>query len=213
MPFSGFQDLDPRFAGSLEQMIAAQPGISVGSGYRTPQRQAELFRNAVAKYGSEAAARHWVAPPGRSRHNMHLAADLQFASPAARQWAHDNAAKYGLTFPMGHEAWHIEPIGARGGGAMPPQIPTSAAGAMMAANPTGTPQPFAPMFGDAVAPQGVQTSLVPPTDMGSLAYNFIQQAEDRRSREQAERDAEEQRRIAMFTPPDPTPPGIAGLYA
>jgi LAS superfamily LD-carboxypeptidase LdcB len=84
MPFSGFTDLDPRFAGPLQQMLAAQPGISVGSGYRTPERQAMLFRNAVAKYGSEAAARHWVAPPGHSRHNMRLAADLQFANDAAR---------------------------------------------------------------------------------------------------------------------------------
>jgi hypothetical protein len=114
---------------------------------------------------------------------------------------------------MSHEAWHIEPIGARGmrGGAG--AMPTSAAGAMMASNPTGAPQPFAPVFGDMVAPTGVQTTMVPPVDMGSLAFNFLQQAEDRRSREQAEREAEEQRRIALFSPPQPTPAGIAGLYA
>src|SRR4029077_20494775 len=106
MAFSGFQDLGPEFGGSLQRLMAANPGISVTSGYRSPERQAGLFRNAVAKYGSEQGARHWVPPPGHSQHNMRLAADLHFANPAVRQWAHDNAAKYGLTFPMGHEPWH-----------------------------------------------------------------------------------------------------------
>jgi hypothetical protein len=119
VPFSGFQDLDPAFAASLQRMIAAQPGISVNSGYRTPERQAELYAAAVKKYGSEDAARHWVAPPGHSMHNQRGAADLAFADDAAKDWAHKNAAEYGLNFRMGHEPWHIEMLkGGGGGGAL-----------------------------------------------------------------------------------------------
>lgn len=115
MPFSGFQDLDPRFAAALQQMIAANRSISPFSGYRSPERQAELFQAAVQKYGSEEAARAHVAPPGHSFHNKRLAADLAYADEAARQWAHANAGKYNLLFPLTHEPWHIELAGARSG--------------------------------------------------------------------------------------------------
>jgi len=117
MAFSGFQDFVPNFGSALQRFIAASPGISVGSGYRDVARQQQLWNRALQKYGSPQAARKWVAPPGHSYHNKGLAADLQFASPAARQWAHDNAARYGLGFPLGNENWHIELAGARGGGA------------------------------------------------------------------------------------------------
>jgi hypothetical protein len=110
MAFSGFQDFNPDFSDALQRMIAARPGISIYSGYRSPERQAELFQNAIAKYGSAEKARHWVAPPGHSRHNMGIAADLAFASPEDKAWAHANAANFGLNFRMGHEPWHIELI-------------------------------------------------------------------------------------------------------
>jgi hypothetical protein len=32
-----------------------------------------------------------------------------------RRWVHDNAHKYGLSFPLGNEPWHIELVEARGG--------------------------------------------------------------------------------------------------
>jgi D-alanyl-D-alanine carboxypeptidase len=117
MAFSGFQDFNPYFANALQQMIAARPGISIFSGYRSPEHQAELFQNAVAKYGSVDAARHWVAPPPGmygsqgSQHNFGLAADLHFATDEDRQWAHDHAADFGMNFRMGHEPWHIELAG------------------------------------------------------------------------------------------------------
>ena len=89
--------LDGGFRSALEAMIAGPPPeiapeFGIQSGYRSPERQATLFDQAVKKYGSEQAARKWVAPPGRSRHNGGVAVDLSFASPNARQWAHDNAA-------------------------------------------------------------------------------------------------------------------------
>lgn len=106
---------NPVFAGRLDQFLADAPGggISIYSGYRSPERQAALWSAALAKYGSPEAARKWVAPPGRSMHNFGEAADLRYASPEARSWAHDNAGSYGLRFPMGNEPWHVEPIGGR----------------------------------------------------------------------------------------------------
>ena len=64
----------------------------------------------MKKYGSAAKARKWVAPPGKSQHNHGNAADLRYANDAARKWAHENAARFGLHFRMGNEPWHIEPI-------------------------------------------------------------------------------------------------------
>jgi hypothetical protein len=109
--------LKPQFREALEQLISAAPGpISVSSGYRSPELQRQLFANAIRKYGSEQAARKWVAPPGKSRHNHGTGADLRFGSPEARQWAHANAARFGLNFRMGHEPWHIEYAGDLSGG-------------------------------------------------------------------------------------------------
>lgn len=121
-PLAGSDGLNPQFVSSLQAMIAGAPpeirdAISISSGYRSPERQAQLYDQAVAKYGSPQAARKWVAPPGRSRHNYGQAADLKYGSDAARQWAHENAARYGLSFPMSWEDWHIEPAGARSGNA------------------------------------------------------------------------------------------------
>jgi D-alanyl-D-alanine dipeptidase len=108
--------LQTDFASRLGQFLSAaeQAGtpIKIMSGYRSPERQAQLYQAAIAKYGSEAAARKWVAPPGRSNHNKGSAVDLSFTSDAARAWAHQNAAKFGLNFRMSHEPWHIEPQGA-----------------------------------------------------------------------------------------------------
>ena len=124
-------NLDSGFTSALEQMIAAMPEelrgqVTIYSGWRPATRaeapagyvgetQDEIFAKAVAKYGSEAAARKHAAPPGKSNHNRGQAADLRYGSDAARDWIHANAAQFGLSFPMGHEPWHIEPVSARGG--------------------------------------------------------------------------------------------------
>lgn len=172
--------LNPSFAESLANLIEAAPPeirttMGVISAFRSPERQAQLFSQAVAKYGSEAAARKWVAPPGRSRHNHGDAVDLTFGSKgtpaydAARAWAHENAAKYGLAFPMGHEPWHIEPVGARaktlpaaaGGPAQGPAAPGGAAAPSLAT--PGVPAPTIPTETPAEQPAG--------PDLGSILAN------------------------------------------
>lgn len=94
---------------------SAGHNIRITSGYRSPAYQKGLFDRAVRKYGSVAAARKWVAPPGRSNHGRGIAADLnpfsKGCSSAACKWGHANAAAFGLRFRMSWEPWHIEPSG------------------------------------------------------------------------------------------------------
>jgi hypothetical protein len=76
----------------------------LNSGYRPDWYQARLFKAAVKKYGSEAAARKWVAPPGRSRHRFK---DWRGAADATEGAALDSAAP-GILRPMSWEPWHVE---------------------------------------------------------------------------------------------------------
>ena len=110
---SHVKGFNPDFASKLGPFLVAaeQAGvpIRITSGFRSIARQKELFAQAVKEYGSEKAARKWVAPPGKSNHNYGAAADLDIAKPGpAQTWAHANAARFGLTFPMSWEPWHIE---------------------------------------------------------------------------------------------------------
>lgn len=102
--------LNKQFESALNRLIKDSGGrIKVTSGYRSVERQTQLWNAALKKYGSPEAARKWVAPPGKSNHNHGLAADIA----GDKKWAHANAAKYGLVFPLANEDWHIEPINAR----------------------------------------------------------------------------------------------------
>ena len=117
-------DFQASLAGFITAAREAGHDIKLQSGVRTTERQAELFAAAVRKYGSEAEARKWVAPPGRSYHEKGTAADLNYAgagmrgdttaAQSAREWAHANASRFGLSFPLGNEAWHVEPADQRG---------------------------------------------------------------------------------------------------
>lgn len=121
---TGLQD---SFAVKLSRMFQDAPanirdGLSVYSGARSNERQAELWQEALKKYGSIDEARRWVAPPGHSEHNKGNAADLGFNGQSLKDapadvvaWLHDNAGKYGLKFPLGNENWHIEDDSTRGG--------------------------------------------------------------------------------------------------
>ena len=105
-------DFNQGFGTSLAPFLSAADeagyNIQIYSGFRSPEHQGRLYDAALEKYGSEAAARKWVAPPGKSQHNHGGAADLRFGSDEARTWAHDNAVDFGLNFRMDYEPWHIE---------------------------------------------------------------------------------------------------------
>lgn len=94
-------------------------GLRAVSGYRSSARQAELFADAVARYGSPEAARKWVAPPGSSAHQSGRAVDLDMGTPngssqvaaqrltARWRWLDANAARFGF-YPYSQEPWHWE---------------------------------------------------------------------------------------------------------
>lgn len=182
-----FDGMRPEFADALRQFLAAAPGagISITSGFRTPERQAQLWQAALAKHGSEAAARRWVAPPGRSKHNHGTAADLRYASPDTLKWAHENAGRFGLHFPLSNENWHVEPVGSRGGSAPPAAVQTAEAGPGVTPGPAPAPEPAGPIAAPApVVPAGALASLFVVPDL----------EEEQRRREAEDR----QRRLLLF---------------
>lgn len=103
--------LNSDFQMRLNQLVAASGGrITFKSGYRDVAKQTQLWNAALKKYGSVAAARKWVAPPGHSNHEQGLAMDLG----GDLALAHKLAPQFGLVFPLSNEAWHVEPTYARG---------------------------------------------------------------------------------------------------
>ena len=121
--------LDPRMQNALRGfMVAAPEGLQIYSAYRSPELQAQLYENALTRYGSPEAARKWVAPPGRSQHNKGRAADLKYnglrldqAPEWVREWVRENAGAHGLDVPMEWEPWQVELAGARGMAASSPE--------------------------------------------------------------------------------------------
>ncbi len=117
-PHGSTGHLDPALLDALRAAAGAAAGdgvaIVVNSGWRSPEKQAELFREAVAKYGSEAEAARWVAPPERSEHVKGQAVDVAKEGAA---WLSEHGAAYGLCRVYRNEPWHFElRPGAAGGG-------------------------------------------------------------------------------------------------
>lgn len=107
--YPGVANLDPDLLRALREAAtdAAEDGVEfhVNSGWRSPEYQSRLLREAVTKYGSEEEAARWVATPDTSPHVSGHAIDLGFA---ARAWLSDHGAEYGLCQVYGNEPWHYE---------------------------------------------------------------------------------------------------------
>ena len=89
--------------------------IYIVSGYRTLSRQKTLFANAVRKYGSEAEASKWVAPPLVSHHPWGTAIDVNYPDePVGAGWLEIHGYKFGLCRIFENEWWHFEPVIAPG---------------------------------------------------------------------------------------------------
>jgi len=106
----GVAKLDPALLGALRRAAtnAATDGVRfyVDSGWRSPQYQEQLLRQAIAKYGSEAAATRWVATPNTSAHVSGDAVDI--GPSGAATWLSEHGAEYGLCQIYGNEPWHYE---------------------------------------------------------------------------------------------------------
>lgn len=106
-PTDVYSNLDPAFGPKLKQMIRDSNGrLRVTDGRRSYAQQADLYKRKPLL----------AAPPGHSLHETGKAGDLE----GDLVWAHANAARYGLTFPMlnpkakKYEPWHVQLLGAKG---------------------------------------------------------------------------------------------------
>ena len=102
--------LDPALLAALRTAAAdaAASGVEleVSSGWRSRRYQAELFREAVEKYGSEAEAERWVARPGTSVHEAGDAVDVGPSS--AVTWLATHGDAFDLCQVYRNEPWHYE---------------------------------------------------------------------------------------------------------
>lgn len=99
--------LHPVLARAVDRVIAASGGsVHVVSGFRSSEKQAILWADAVARYGTAEAADDWVARPGTSMHEKGLAVDLG----GNLEMAADIVDNLGLPLhrPLAHEPWHFE---------------------------------------------------------------------------------------------------------
>jgi zinc D-Ala-D-Ala carboxypeptidase len=87
---------------------AAKDGVEfqVNSGWRSPEYQEHLLREAISEYGSEAEAARWVGTPNTSAHVSGDAIDIGPFDATA--WLSKNGAKYGLCQIYRNEPWHYE---------------------------------------------------------------------------------------------------------
>jgi len=106
----GVAKLHPALLAGLRRAAtdAADDGVEfvVDSGWRSSAYQNQLFRQAVLKYGSEAQAARWVAPPNRSAHVSGDAVDI--GPVGATAWLSQHGAEYGLCQIYSNEPWHYE---------------------------------------------------------------------------------------------------------
>jgi D-alanyl-D-alanine carboxypeptidase len=106
----GVGNLDPALLGALRQAAtdAADDGVEffVDSGWRSPEYQEQLLREAVSEYGSEEEAVRWVATAETSAHVSGDAVDIGPSEAAA--WLSEHGAEYGLCQIYSNEPWHYE---------------------------------------------------------------------------------------------------------
>jgi zinc D-Ala-D-Ala carboxypeptidase len=106
----GVANLDPDLLGALGQAAtdAADEGVEffVESGWRSPEYQDQLLREAISEYGSEEEAARWVATADTSPHVSGDAVDIGPSDATA--WLSEHGAGYGLCQIYSNEPWHYE---------------------------------------------------------------------------------------------------------
>jgi len=114
-----FQGMHPTMQHRVRDLVEASEGrVGLGQGLREPSQQLQLFlsRHVVDPNGKYTyAGQRWsrlpgvaaAAPPGKSMHEIGLAADMT----GDMAWLHDNVARFDLqTFEeVNNEPWHVQP--------------------------------------------------------------------------------------------------------
>lgn len=102
--------LDPSLLAAIRRAAtdAAKDGVrfQVNSGWRSPEYQEQLLREAVAQYGSKEEAARWVATPDTS---LHVSGDAVDVGPVgATPWLSEHGSHFGLCQIYRNEPWHYE---------------------------------------------------------------------------------------------------------
>jgi peptidoglycan hydrolase-like protein with peptidoglycan-binding domain len=115
-----FGGMHPTMQERVRNLIEASGGrVGLGQGLRDPKQQLQMFlARHVADAGGDITydGQRWrrlpgkapAAPPGRSMHEIGLAADMT----GDMGWVRDNVAQFGLqTFEkVNNEPWHVQPV-------------------------------------------------------------------------------------------------------
>ena len=131
----GGEKVDERIYEPLMEMLEAAKEKNwdqlpmVVSGYRTQEKQQELYDEKIRKYKRKGysddeaiqQAEQWVAIPGYSEHQLGLAVDINGATYDVYQWLQENSYKYGFIFRypgdkkeitgIAEEVWHYRYVG------------------------------------------------------------------------------------------------------
>jgi hypothetical protein len=110
---AGVEGLHPAMKEAVDTLLAATGGrVHVVSGFRSSEHQAQLWADALSRYGSPEAADDWVARPGHSMHERGLAVDLGGDLDLAARVIEQ--LDLPLWRPLANESWHFELRGTRG---------------------------------------------------------------------------------------------------
>ncbi|MRG60834.1 peptidase M15 [Agromyces sp. CFH 90414] len=108
--YPGIANLDAALRQALRDATAdaSADGLSleVTSGWRSPEYQEQLLREAVAEYGSADEAARWVATAETSAHVSGTAVDV--GPVDGWLWLSQHGFEYGLCQVYGNEPWHFE---------------------------------------------------------------------------------------------------------
>lgn len=114
---SELNDLEPKLREKIAAIIDDCPHkVGITSSWRSRAEQQRLYDGWKARKPGFNPAN----PPGRSKHEnvgpkgepASQACDLSYpGGTKAINWVHDNAADYGLHFPIAKENWHAESNG------------------------------------------------------------------------------------------------------
>ncbi len=132
---TGGELVDERIYGPLTELLEAAREDNLGqlplvvSGYRTQEKQRQLYEDRIAEYRSQGysedkakeLAEQWVAVPGYSEHQLGFAVDLNGATYDVYLWLQENSYKYGFIFRYpgskteitgtAEEVWHYRYVG------------------------------------------------------------------------------------------------------
>lgn len=99
--------LHPSLATAVDRLLAAADGtVTLVSGRRSTAHQAQLWADALVRYGDPELADDWVARPGTSMHEKGLAVDLGGDLDLAARLVQQLGLP--LHRPLAHEPHHFE---------------------------------------------------------------------------------------------------------